>query len=202
MHCVGICSQCRHGQDLLWHAWFSRYVLYYKSHLDCVTGVLLGALLWWVKLVYGDQMDAFITDPSWWGPISVMAITFLLVRIHPEPADACCKCFEDGVAFAGVFIGVKFGQWRNPAMHSAAAHGLAAAPVGFILLKMVVKIVLGITFQDLADIGVSILLAWRATTKPMLHRILPPFYRLLEKARLDMPRRYFMRASYPYTQSF
>jgi hypothetical protein len=95
-------------------------------------------------LIYGDQFDAFITSGSWWAPATVMVIVILLVRIHPEPADACCKCFEDGVAFAGVFFGVKFGQWRNPTMHSARAHGLAAAPVGFILLKMAIKIVLGI----------------------------------------------------------
>jgi len=44
----------------------------------------------------------------------VLFATVFLIRVHPEPADACCKCFEDGVAFAGVFVGVKFGQWRDP----------------------------------------------------------------------------------------
>jgi hypothetical protein len=90
-----------------------------------------------------------MTNGSWWAPITVMAITIILIRIHPEPADACCKCFEDGVAFAGVFVGVKFGQWRNPAMHSASVHGLAAAPIALILIKMVVKIVLGTLFASL-----------------------------------------------------
>jgi hypothetical protein len=140
-----------------------------------------------------------MVNGSWWAPLSVMAVTILLVRVHPEPADACCKCFEDGVAFAGVFIGVKFGQWRNPEMNSRSGPGLAAAPAGLIFLKMAVKVVLGMSSLETIDFaGVSILLAWRATTKPMLHRILPPFYRLLEKANLDMPRRYFMRASYAH----
>ena len=53
-----------------------------------------------------------------------------------------------------------------------------------------------LSISKIADLeGVSALLGWRATTKPLLHRLLPPLYRLLEKARLDMPRRYFIRAS-------
>src|SRR5213083_2972418 len=50
--------------------------------------------------------------------------------------------------------------------------------------------------MSLIPSGVSILFLWRATTKSLLHRVLPPFYRLLEQLRLDMPRRYFLRASY------
>lgn len=147
--------------------------------------------------MYGESMDTFITTGSWGGPLTVIIITILLVRLHPEPADACCKCFEDGVAFAGVFIGVKIGQWRNPAMHNVTIEGLDSAHMTIFLLKVAVKLVLGKHIQVLLlrCPGVSILFAWRATTKPLLHRILPPFYRLLEKARLDMPRRYFMRAS-------
>ena len=146
--------------------------------------------------MYGEILDTFITKGSWYGPLTVIIVTILLVRLHPEPADACCKCFEDGVAFAGVFIGVKFGQWRDPSMRNIT-EGLDSTHVTIFLLKAAVKLVLGINNSNrlLRYLGVSILFAWRATTKPLLHRILPPFYRLLEKARLDMPRRYFMRAS-------
>ena len=147
--------------------------------------------------MYGESLDTFIAEGSWYGPLTVVVVTILLVRLHPEPADACCKCFEDGVAFAGVFIGVKIGQWRNPAMYNATIAGLDSTHMTIFFLKVAVKLVLGEhnSSHQLKELGVSILFAWRATTKKLLHRILPPFYRLLEKARLDMPRRYFMRAS-------
>jgi len=155
--------------------------------------------LWWVKVGYGDILDDFVTSGGWWAPISVIAATIFLVRIHPEPADACCKCFEDGVAFAGVFIGVKLGQWRSPVLLRPVPEVPNATP-SIKVIQAVVKIVLGTNPLTIAianmDAGVSLLFGWRATMKPLLHRILPPFYRLLEKARLDMPRRYFMRASY------
>jgi hypothetical protein len=110
---------------------------------------MLGTILWWVKLMYGEQLDSLIAAGSWWVPFTILVITILLVRIHPEPADACCKCFEDGVAFAGVFIGVKFGQWRNPAIHNASIHGAVAIPLALVIVKMMIEIVLGIPlFSD------------------------------------------------------
>jgi dihydrosphingosine 1-phosphate phosphatase len=110
---------------------------------DCIAGIFIGTLLWWVKMMYGEQLDSLIAAGSWWVPFTILVITILLVRIHPEPADACCKCFEDGVAFAGVFIGVKFGQWRNPAIHNASIHGAASIPVLLLVFKMAIKIILG-----------------------------------------------------------
>jgi hypothetical protein len=110
---------------------------------DCVAGILIGAFLWWLKVQYGSQMDATIMGGTFWAPLTVTGITILLVRIHPEPADACCKCFEDGVAFAGVFVGVKLGQWRNPAIQNIAAIGLPPSPPAVVLVKLFLKIFLG-----------------------------------------------------------
>jgi dihydrosphingosine 1-phosphate phosphatase len=93
--------------------------------------------------MYGESLDTFITKGSWYRPFTVMIITILLVRIHPEPADACCKCFEDGVAFAGVFIGVKIGQWRSPVMHSSTIEEMGSADMTVFILKLAVKLVLG-----------------------------------------------------------
>src|SRR5208282_2854559 len=77
-----------------------------------------------------------------------MAFTILLIRIHPEPADACCKCFEDGVAFAGVFIGVKFGMWRNPVLNAHGESTSRTAPLAISLLKLLTKIVVGTKFPQ------------------------------------------------------
>ena len=97
----------------------------------------------------GEPLDSFITGGGWWAPFTVMVITILLVRIHPEPADACCKCFEDGVAFAGVFIGVKFGQWRNPGIQNATISGADATPLIVTALRLSLKILLGNNFSYL-----------------------------------------------------
>jgi dihydrosphingosine 1-phosphate phosphatase len=178
---------------------FSHQITFQSDRLDCIAGILVGALLWWVKIMYGGYLDSFMTGGSLWAPLAITVVTTFLIRIHPEPADACCKCFEDGVAFAGVFIGVKFGQWRNPALNTQARISSHVTPAAIILLKSTTMILIGILISRNRVnrfSGVSILFAWRATTKPLLHRVLPPFYRLLEKLRLDMPRRYFMRASY------
>ena len=85
---------------------------------------------------------------SLWAPLTVMAFTILLIRIHPEPADACCKCFEDGVAFAGVFIGVKFGMWRNPVLNIHGESTSDTAPIVISLLKLLIKIVVGTKFPQ------------------------------------------------------
>ena len=135
----------------MWNARLSRYVhgkVDADGSVDCIAGIVLGTFLWWVKLMYGEQLDSLIAAGSWWVPFTILVITILLVRIHPEPADACCKCFEDGVAFAGVFIGVKFGQWRNPAIHNATIHGAVAIPLAVVILKMTMKIVLGMPISS------------------------------------------------------
>lgn len=97
--------------------------------------------------MYGGYLDAFITSGSLWAPFAVTVVTTFLIRIHPEPADACCKCFEDGVAFAGVFIGVKVGQWRNPVLNTQAGIASRITPMAIVLLKSATMIVLGIAIS-------------------------------------------------------
>jgi hypothetical protein len=100
-----------------------------------------------VKVFYGDSFDAFITSGSWLAPLAVIIVTIIFVRIHPEPADACCKCFEDGVAFAGVFIGVKLGQWRNP-FESQMRNQALSGPAFLTIIKMSFTIFLGTSFPN------------------------------------------------------
>jgi hypothetical protein len=44
-------------------------------------------------------------------------------------------------------------------------------------------------------LGVCIIVAFRAYTKPLLFRALPPIFRVMEHLDLDLPRRYFLKAS-------
>jgi len=98
-----------------------------------------------VKVFYGESFDHFIASGSFLAPAAVILVTIILVRVHPEPADACCKCFEDGVAFAGVFIGVKLGQWRMPVVKNMRNQN-DSGPIFLAIIKMSFMIVLGMPF--------------------------------------------------------
>lgn len=112
----------------------------------------------------------------------------IIVRMHPEPADDC-PCFDDSVAFAGVLIGAEIAVWRyshNPLSISEPAPGTtpySLAQVGWI--KTIIRVLL----------GVFIIFAWRAILKTLLFRILPPVFRVIERLSLDIPRRFFLKAS-------
>jgi dihydrosphingosine 1-phosphate phosphatase len=101
-----------------------------------------------MRSLYGDRLDAFIAGGSWWTPIVVITATVFLVRVHPEPADACCKCFEDGVAFAGVFVGVKIGQWRNPVSRRPPQQPYLV-PMSLNIIKILIMIVSGNLLREL-----------------------------------------------------
>lgn len=102
----------------------------------------MGALIWWIKVSYGEYLDSFVINGSMWAPITIMAITIFLIRVHPEPADACCKCFEDGVAFSGVFVGVKLGQWRSTRTQISIDSPVEMS-IYLVVAKLAVKFVLG-----------------------------------------------------------
>jgi hypothetical protein len=114
----------------------------------------------------------------------------LAVRFHPEPADNC-PCFDDSVAFLGVVMGIGLGTWHD-AMREAArgmTEPTLTAMYNFSMedpVKIVVRLML----------GVVMIFLWRAVTKPLLLRTLPPTFRFIDHWGLMMPRRYFLQARY------
>lgn len=90
---------------------FGRLYCGMHGFLDVIVGITLGAFLAVVQWVFRHDIDAYVFGDSF-VPILTIAIGILvLVRIHPEPADAC-PCFDDGVAFAAVIFGVELGNWH------------------------------------------------------------------------------------------
>lgn len=79
--------------------------------LDVGTGIAVGAFLAVADWVSRDTVDAFVFSGLWQVPVIFILTILVLVRIHPEPADAC-PCFDDGVAFAAVVIGCDVGHWH------------------------------------------------------------------------------------------
>ena len=159
--------------------------------LDVIAGSLLGGCLALIEFTYGDRIDGYLYSSSFRAPLLVFIVVCVLVRIHPEPVDDC-PCFDDSVAFAGVVIGIEFGNWHyarsRTAWNSPGSPGPAMIPFDLDELgwtKAILRIVL----------GVSTIFAWRGLMKPTLLRCLPPLFRVFERLGLTLPRRFFIQAS-------
>ncbi|KAL1969659.1 hypothetical protein VTN77DRAFT_8212 [Rasamsonia byssochlamydoides] len=164
--------------------------LYCGMHgfLDVIVGCGLGTLIAWIQLRYGEMYDEYLVSASAKEVFLIVLIVLVLVRIHPEPADDC-PCFDDSVAFAGVFMGAQVGFWHyanTSIAWSEPSPGTAPYRLSSLgWFKTILRLV----------IGVLTIFVWREVMKPLLLRILPPIFRGLEKAGLLLPRRFFTQAS-------
>lgn len=171
--------------------------LYCGMHgfLDVIVGCGLGTLIAWIRCRYGEMYDEYLASATAKEVFLIVLIVLVLVRIHPEPADDC-PCFDDSVAFAGVFMGAEVGFWHY-AHTSIAWSEPTPGTIPYRLsslgwFKTILRLV----------IGVFAVFAWREVTKPLLLRALPPIFRGLEKAGLLLPRRFFTQASYATSLPF
>jgi hypothetical protein len=168
---------------------FGRLYCGMHGFLDVIIGSLIGAVIAVIQLAYGEMFDFWITDGKLANPLIATLVVLVLVRIHPEPADDC-PCFDDSVAFAAVVIGIQIGAWHySGTSYSIDTPIRSTVPfdlptVG--LVRATARIIL----------GVVVIFVWRATMKPALFKILPPIFRVLEHARLNLPRAFFLDASY------
>jgi hypothetical protein len=164
--------------------------LYCGMHgfLDVLIGSTMGALITAFQLACGDWMDSWIFSGSYMDILIATLVVCVLVRVHPEPADDC-PCYDDSVSFSGVVIGINLGAWHY-AQTDYALRNAYPSSVPFDLQEMGL---LRATIRIL--LGVVVIFVWRATMKPALFTILPPIFRLLEQARWNMPRAFFLNAS-------
>ncbi|KAF2143796.1 uncharacterized protein K452DRAFT_285837 [Aplosporella prunicola CBS 121167] len=167
---------------------FGRLYCGMHGFFDVVIGTIIGALLAAIELAFGNAFDHWVCSESWTNPLIVTLVILVLVRIHPEPADDC-PCFDDSVAFAGVVIGCEIGVWHY-AKSSYALDDPIPGTVPFDLYKIGwLKATLRIF------LGVLIIFAWRGLMKPILLKLLPPVFRVLERLRMSLPRKFFLAAS-------
>ncbi|ANB11777.1 sphinganine kinase LCB3 [Sugiyamaella lignohabitans] len=149
---------------------------------DVVIGALIGAGLWALTLFSGF-MTALRTSSSYY-PLLIVPLTLFLVRVHPEPVDDC-PCFDDGVAFLGVLMGEIVGQWILTRVIPGSN--------GCIYYDPQMSGIVGTALRFV--IGVGLVVTWRHNMKRILHEVLPPAFRFIEKIGLAMPRKYFISAS-------
>ncbi|KAJ4316456.1 Long-chain base-1-phosphate phosphatase [Neodidymelliopsis sp. IMI 364377] len=164
--------------------------LYCGMHgfLDVLVGSTLGALIAVFQLIFSDWIDSWIFSGSYKDVIIATLVIFVLVRIHPEPADDC-PCFDDSVSFSGVVVGINIGAWHY-AQSGFAINDAYPSTVPFDLAEIGLPRAIIRTL-----LGVVIIFVWRATAKPALFKILPPLFRVLERGRMNLPRAFFLNAS-------
>ncbi|KAF2754591.1 PAP2 domain protein [Pseudovirgaria hyperparasitica] len=164
--------------------------LYCGMHgfFDVVIGSILGALIGLFQIIFGDWFDLWITQDHYINPLIAVLIILVLVRIHPEPADDC-PCFDDSVSFAGTVIGCQIGMW-----HYSQTSYSTDSPIPGTVPYDLQSVGWLYSFIRLV-IGVLVIFAWRGTMKPTLLKILPPVFRVIESAELNLPRRFFLQAS-------
>ncbi|KAJ4339844.1 Long-chain base-1-phosphate phosphatase [Ascochyta clinopodiicola] len=164
--------------------------LYCGMHgfLDVLVGSVLGATITVFQLALSDWIDSWIFSGSYKDVVIATLVVFVLVRIHPEPADDC-PCFDDSVAFSGVVVGINIGAWHY-AQSGFAINDAYPSTVPFELAQIGLPRAIVRTL-----LGVVIIFVWRATAKPALFKTLPPLFRLLERGRMNLPRAFFLNAS-------
>ena len=164
--------------------------LYCGMHglMDVVIGSLLGALISYVQVLYGQAFDDYILTGTAINVAAVVLGILCLVRVHPEPADDC-PCFDDSVSFAGVFLGQIMAH-----NHCGRLRAFWDIPYPDTSLYRLEHLGWTKTLLRMC-LGVLVIFVWREVMKPTLLQILPPVYRGLEKVGLIIPRRSFTRAS-------
>ncbi|KAL5432626.1 hypothetical protein PMIN07_001046 [Paraphaeosphaeria minitans] len=167
---------------------FGRLYCGMHGFLDVVVGSVFGGIIAVAQLIIEHSFDdwLFVTSPV--PPLIITLVVFVLVRIHPEPADDC-PCFDDTVSFVSVVIGINVGAWHYATTGLAiddpipSTNPFRLETVG--LPRATLRILL----------GVVVIFLWRAAMKPTLLNVLPPIFRLLEQLRLNLPRAFFLNAS-------
>lgn len=167
--------------------------LYCGMHgfFDVGFGGFLGLVIAVAQCLFGELFDTWAIEGPIKNIVIVSLLTLVMVRVHPEPADDC-PCFDDTLAFSGVFIGIQFGAWRfarsslswNEPMLATSPFTLAE--IGYI--RAVLRVL----------IGVLIIFVWRGIMKPTMLRVLPPIFRVVGSLGLLLPRKFFLSASYVY----
>ncbi|BFZ58958.1 Long-chain base-1-phosphate phosphatase [Savitreella phatthalungensis] len=166
---------------------FGRLYCGMHGFLDIGFGSVLGYTIAKVRHVYGDELVTWMNSSTLTGIFWLVITIVFLVLVFPQPADPC-PCFDDGVAFAGVVIGINISFYLGRTLH-LVADGQGAATVTTDLSKMSW---FGIVLRTV--LGVSLVLGWRAIAKPILLQALPPLYRGLGRLGVVLPRRGFASA--------
>jgi hypothetical protein len=164
---------------------FGRIYCGMHGFFDIMTGSLIGFGLFLFRWCYGTQFDNFMFDNSLPTPVVIVLIIAFyvyLIHVHAEPVDDC-PCFDDSVAFIGVIIGLDISHllfFRSKYLLGPDLIGDSMA-IDYEYAKF------GLTYTFLrAILGVTLVVVWKALSKPAIFTILPPVYKFIG---VNLPRR-------------
>lgn len=142
---------------------------------DIIVGSLIGLLCFLLRAATRDFYDSIILQNSWFIPIATTLLNYFLIYIHCSPVDDC-PCYDDSVAFIGVIIGLEISHWlliKTP-FNFGPDYGLDVLDTPYSFEHQ------GITNALLRIIiGVSLVVAWKELSKPLLLKAFKPIYKLL-----------------------
>lgn len=110
---------------------YGRLYLGMHTVLDCVTGMLIGALSAGISIFSDNLLLSYLNWEIMFGtyvtlipvPLSLFAVGYLILALHPIPLQPC-PCYEDVVCFIGAFVGVAMGNWRTNNFYYVDMHQL------------------------------------------------------------------------------
>ncbi|KAF7315633.1 Sphingosine-1-phosphate phosphatase [Mycena indigotica] len=158
----------------------------------------------------GAYLDAWIanTPPSSFRvPLTLIPLGLLAVNQHPQPVDDC-PCFEDAIAIGSVALGMLIGRWG--AIRYFPGFGQKTTTImpgsGWTFHDGIWEAVPR-TWQDIGlwwaiavakmFIGILAIFVWRLAAKALMHRALPPTFRLLAKL-ISLPTRRWYKPATDY----
>lgn len=136
--------------------------------VDLAIGVLIGWLAFAVRVLWLRSAwdNLILNNSSLLVPVGLSLFYYFLIWIHPRPLDPC-PCFEDGVSFIGVLIGLDFVHWLFAnyfTQYTVPGYHNSTVPFDFAqlgLAKSVLRVIL----------GVLLVVSWKIVSKPALQKV-------------------------------
>lgn len=141
---------------------------------DLAVGSFIGLLCYFIRVWTGPYWDSLILKGSGWYLVASALTNYALIYYHVEPVDDC-PCYDDSVAFIGVIIGLEFSQWvYSHSSLNVGGNGMSCIDIPYSFQQLgLVKSLLRVL------LGVSCVAIWKEISKPLLFKIIKPFYSLL-----------------------
>ncbi|TIA99356.1 hypothetical protein E3P94_02579 [Wallemia ichthyophaga] len=157
---------------------FGRFYCGMHSSLDCIGGVITGYLIYTTRSLFGPSYQVFISNTSWFTPLSLTVVCLYAIHAHVEPAEDN-PAFEDSVAFISVFLGNGIGEWfANTNGYGHSTYFVTKLQGWEWYLASLLKY----------PLGVGMIFLTRLLTKPFMQVSLPPMFRLLHRV-VTLPNR-------------
>ncbi|GMG40662.1 unnamed protein product [Ambrosiozyma monospora] len=141
--------------------------------VDISLGACIGIFTVLFRKLLKPVWDDYVYSDNVLVPITLCVVYYALIYFHTVPVDAC-PCFEDGIAFIGVLIGLDIAHWAisNSPFRNSDPNYPCSVPYSYEQLGIMESILRFV-------IGVGCVVIWKAVSKPLLLKLLKPIHHLI-----------------------